>query len=284
MPKRVGSSNPTDYIMSLIELFSYPFFRNALAGVLIISVAAAIIGTYIITRRLVAISGGITHACFGGLGLGYFVGVNPLFMAAVFAVASSLGVEFMSTRYRIREDSAIAVVWAIGMAIGVIFVFLTPGYVPELNSFLFGNILTITGNDILIFSLFTLVLIVFFARYFNVIVAVAFDRDFARVSSLPVTFVSVVMTVMVAVCIVLTIKLVGVMLLMSMLTLPQIIAEIFCHRFKTVMLLSILLSVAGSLCGLFLSAVINVPCSALIVAVFSTMFVAAKIVSACLKR
>lgn len=270
--------------MSLIELFSYPFFRNALAGVLIISVAAAIIGTYIITRRLVAISGGITHACFGGLGLGYFVGVNPLFMAAVFAVASSLGVEFMSTRYRIREDSAIAVVWAIGMAIGVIFVFLTPGYVPELNSFLFGNILTITGNDILIFSLFTLVLIVFFARYFNVIVAVAFDRDFARVSSLPVTFVSVVMTVMVAVCIVLTIKLVGVMLLMSMLTLPQIIAEIFCHRFKTVMLLSILLSVAGSLCGLFLSAVINVPCSALIVAVFSTMFVAAKIVSACLKR
>ncbi|MDE6653181.1 MAG: metal ABC transporter permease, partial [Muribaculaceae bacterium] len=128
----------------MTEFLQYEFFRNALVGVIIISVAAAMIGTYIITRRLVAISGGITHACFGGLGLGYFLGINPILMAAVFAIASAMGVEWMSHRVNVREDSAIAVVWSVGMAIGVLFVFLTPGYVPELNSFLFGNILTIS--------------------------------------------------------------------------------------------------------------------------------------------
>ena len=92
----------------MIEFLQYPFFRHALYGVAIISIAAAIIGTYIITRRLVAISGGVTHACFGGLGLGYFLGISPVAMAAVFAVASSVGVEWLSSRMRIREDSAIA--------------------------------------------------------------------------------------------------------------------------------------------------------------------------------
>ena len=121
-------------------LFEYQFFINALIGVLLISAAAAMIGTYIVTRRLVAISGGVTHACFGGLGLGCFLGVNPMLTAGIFAVASALGVEWLSDRHKVREDSAIAVVWAVGMAVGVVFVFLTPGFVPELNSFLFGNI------------------------------------------------------------------------------------------------------------------------------------------------
>ena len=139
-----------------MDIFSYQFFINALTGICIISVASAIIGTYIVTRRLVSISGGVTHACFGGLGLGYYLGVSPILMSAVFAVSSSLLVEAMSRRWRVREDSAIAVIWAIGMAIGVIFVFMTPGYVPELNSFLFGNILTIKSSDLVIFSIYTI--------------------------------------------------------------------------------------------------------------------------------
>ncbi len=133
-------------------LFEYQFFINALIGVLLISAAAAMIGTYIVTRRLVAISGGVTHACFGGLGLGCFLGVNPMLTAGIFAVASALGVEWLSDRHKVREDSAIAVVWAVGMAVGVVFVFLTPGFVPELNSFLFGNILTISTTDLWIFA------------------------------------------------------------------------------------------------------------------------------------
>ncbi len=118
----------------MIEILQYDFFRSAVIGVLLLSVASAIIGTYIVTRRLVSISGGITHACFGGLGLGYFLGCNPIAMAALFAVGSSLGVDWMARRHRVREDSAIAVIWALGMALGTLFIFLTPGYVPELNA------------------------------------------------------------------------------------------------------------------------------------------------------
>lgn len=259
------------------ELLEYDFFVNAIIGVLIISVASAMVGTYIVARRLVAISGGVTHACFGGLGLGYFLGINPIAMAALFAVGSSLGVEWMAARHRVREDSAIAVVWSLGMAVGVLFVFLTPGFVPELNAFLFGSILNISHADLWMFGGYTLLLGAFFMWKFREIVICAFDRDFAQVSGLPVKFVTTVMTVMVALCIVLTIRLVGIMLLMSMISLPQMTAEIFCHRFKTIMWLSVGVSSAGCLGGLVLSAFIDVPCSALIVMTLAVLFVTARL-------
>ncbi|WP_289733643.1 metal ABC transporter permease [Paramuribaculum intestinale] len=255
------------------ELFQYTFFQYALIGLAIISIASAMIGTYIVTRRMVSISGGVTHACFGGLGLGYYLGWNPVLTAALFAVASSLGVELMSVRGRVREDSAIAVIWAIGMAVGILFVFLTPGYVPELNSFLFGNVLTISRADLWAFALFTAVLALFFALFYRRIVAVAFDRDFAFVIGLPVGTISTVMTVMTAVCIVLTIRLVGIMLLMSMLALPQLTAELFCRRFSRMMLASAAVSLLCSVGGLMLAAVVDVPCSALIVLVMASVYV-----------
>lgn len=261
----------------MFDLLQYSFFTNALLGIVIISVAAAFIGTYIITRRLVSISGGVTHACFGGLGLGYYLGVNPIMMAAVFAITASAGVEWLSERYRVREDSATAVVWALGMAIGVLFIFLTPGYVPELNAFLFGNILTISTSDLWAFAIYTVILVLFFALFYNKIIACAFDRDFARVLQLPVKVISYVMTAMVAVCIVLTIRLVGIMLLMSMLTLPQMIAEMFAPRFKMMVLLSVVISIVCGVAGLFISAMINVPCAAIIVILFAALFLLGRI-------
>ena len=264
----------------MLDIFSYTFFQHALAGVVIISIAAALIGTYIVTRRLVAISGGITHACFGGLGLGYFLGVNPLITAGLFAVGSAAGVEWLSARGRMREDSAIAVVWALGMAVGIMFVFLTPGYVPELNTFLFGNVLTISTSDLWAFGIFTLFLIAFFACFYRQIIACAFDSDSARVLRIPVKFISYAMTVFVALCIVLTIRLVGVMLLMSMLALPQIIAETFCRRFHTMMLGSVVVSLLCCISGLLLSSVINVPCSAFIVIIMVVAYAVAKIIRA----
>ena len=249
--------------MNLLELLDYAFFRNAIAAVALLSVASAVIGTYIITRRLVAISGGITHACFGGLGLGYYLGINPVITAALFAVGSSVGVEWMSARHRVREDSAIAVVWSVGMAIGVIFVFMTPGYVPELTTFLFGNILTITSADLVMFAVFTVALLLFFALFYSKIVICAFNYT---------------MTVFVAVCIVLTIRLVGIMLLMSMLSLPQMTAEVFCHRFKQLVWGSVAVSAVTSLGGLWLSTLGDVPCSAIIVAIMAVVFVLARLV------
>ena len=183
----------------LMEILTYPFFLRALAGVAIISVAVAIIGVYIMSRRMVFLSGGITHACFGGLGLGYWLGVSPVAMAALSAMAGSLGVEWLSSRSRVRSDSAIAVVWAVGMALGILFIFMTEGYVPELNSFLFGNVLTVTTADLWWFLGFTVVLSAVFLIFYRVIVAVAFDPDFSRVRRLPVRFVNYAMTVMVAV-------------------------------------------------------------------------------------
>lgn len=260
----------------MMDLLGYEFFRNALIGITLIAVASSVIGTYIFARRLVAIAGGITHACFGGLGLGYFTGINPIVMAGVFAVGSSIGVEWLSSRHRVREDSAIAVVWSLGMAVGVLFVFLTPGYVPELNAFLFGNILTITRSDLIVFAIFTALLIGYVTAFYNKIVICAFDRDFARVSGLHTGLITTVMTVFTAIAIVLTIKLVGVMLLMSMLSLPQMIAETRYHRLNRLMTASCIISVICSAGGLLASCYIEVPCSALIVIIMASVFAAAK--------
>lgn len=261
----------------MTELIGYSFFTNALAGVLIIAVATAMVGTYVMARRLAAITGGITHACFGGLGLGYYLGVSPIAMAGVFAIGSSLIVEWMSARYRVREDSAIAVVWSVGMALGVLFVFLTPGFVPELNSFLFGNILNISSLDLWVFAIYTLLLGGFFAWKFREIVACAFDRDFARVAGLPVRFITLTMIVMVALCVVLAIRLVGIMMLMAVISLPQMAAEVFCRRFGSIMWLSALISVAAGAGGLIMSTYIDVPCSALIVLLLGMVYVCSRV-------
>ena len=151
-----------------MEIFEYTFFQNALIGLLLVSIASALIGTYVVARRMMFVAGGVTHASFGGLGLGYFLGISPILTAGVFAVASAVGVEWLSTRQRVREDSAISVVWALGMALGILFVFLTPGYVPELQSFLFGNILTITHSDLLLFAGFLVALLVVTALFNNI--------------------------------------------------------------------------------------------------------------------
>ena len=267
----------------MLEIFEYTFFRYAVIGVILISISAAIIGSYIITRRLVAISGGVTHACFGGLGLGCYLDINPIAMAAVFAIASSLGVEWASSRFKLREDSTIAVIWAVGMAIGVLFVFLTPGFVPELNSFLFGNVLTISPADLWAFGIFTALLIAFFAWKYRWIVACAFDRDFARVIGLPTRFITYTMTVLVAICIVLTIRLVGVMLLMAMMSMPIMTAEVFTRRFTPMMLLAIAISVVCSLAGLALSAVADVPCSAFIVLINAAVFILSRLIKSLVK-
>lgn len=258
-------------------MLEYQFFINALIGVVLISAAAAVIGTYVVARRLVAVAGGITHSCFGGLGLGCYLGVSPMAVAGVFAVASALGVEWLSTRQRLREDSAIAVIWAVGMAIGVLFVFLTPGFVPELNSFLFGNILTISALDLWIFGAYLVVLAAFFLWQRRAIVACAFDVDFATVSHLPVHAINTTMIILVSVCIVLTIRLVGVMLLMSMLSLPQLTAEVFAHRFNRIMGIAVVVSLLCSVGGLLLGTVVDVPCSALIVIVMAAAFFLARL-------
>ena len=261
-----------------MEILSYSFFQNALLGVLFVSIAAGIIGTYVVSRRMVFITGGITHACFGGLGLGFFLGVNPIAVAAVFAIAAATGVEWMSTRQNVRQDSAIGVIWALGMALGTLFIFMSPGYVPELTSFLFGNVLTITTTDIILFAAYLVVLLAFFAVFYPQIVLCAFDPDFAATRRIKVSVINLTMTIMIALCIVLTIRLIGIMLLLSLLTMPQMIAELFTNRFHHMMIISSLVSIVCSALGIFCSYWIAVPASATIVLTLVVAYAVARII------
>lgn len=259
-----------------MDILQYTFFQNALVGILLISIVAAIIGSYIVTRRMVFIAGGLTHASFGGLGIGYFAGISPTLSALAFAIVTALGIEFSSHTKRIREDSAIALFWAVGMAVGIIFIFLTPGYTPGLSEFLFGNILTITTSDIILFAIYALVLLVYTIWQYRPILYTAFDTDFARIKGINTRRINTTMMLLIAIGVVLSIRLIGIMLLLSVLTLPQIIAELFTTRYKYIIWLSGIISLVGSVVGLFASAIIAVPTGACIVVMMVVMYTIAK--------
>lgn len=268
----------------MTDLLQFAFFRNALFGSLLTAIACGIVGTYIVSRRLVFISGGITHASFGGLGLGFYLGMNPILMAMLFSVLSAFGVEWVSKTQNVREDSAIAGIWSLGMALGVIFIFLTPGYAPNLSAYLFGNILTISAADIRWIGALAGVLIVVCALFLRNIVYVAFDRDFAVTQHLPVKAIEYMMMFFIALTIVLSIRLVGIMLLMSLLTLPQITVNMFTSDFKKIIWGSILVGFLGCVAGLVLSYYLNVPSGAFIILVLVVLFLLLKAIKPLFRR
>lgn len=267
-----------------MDLLQYEFFQHALLGSLLTAIACGIVGTYIVARRLVFISGGITHASFGGLGLGFYLGMNPILMAMLFSVLSAFGVEWVSKTQNIREDSAIAGIWSLGMALGVIFIFLTPGYAPNLSAYLFGNILTVSTGDIIWIAVLSLLLVILFSLFLREIVYVAFDRDFAMTQGLPVKWIEYAMMFFIAVTIVLSIRLVGIMLLMSLLTLPQITVNLFTSDFKKIIFGSIAIGFFGCVAGLFLSYFLNVPSGAFIILILVLFFLIVKAIKAGFKR
>ena len=216
-----------------MDIVQYSFFINAFVAILLIAVVSGIVGTYIVSRRMLFITGGITHSSFGGLGLGMYLGVSPMVTALLFALASAFGVELISRGGKVREDSAIAVFWALGMALGIIFVFITPGYNAGLTSFLFGNILTVTRGELIIYSIFALSVITLFLLYNKKIVYTAFDRDFAYTKGVNVQCVEYLAIVIISLSIILSIRLVGIMLLLSFLSLPQMSIEIYTHSYKS---------------------------------------------------
>ena len=200
----------------MFELINYTFFQHALLGSLLASIACGIIGSYIVTRRLVFISGGITHASFGGIGIGLYTGISPILAAAIFSVCSAFGVEWLSKRKDMREDSAIAVFWTFGMAVGIIFSFLSPGFTPDLSAYLFGNILTITTTDLWGLAILSVLLAVFFTLFLNPIVYIAFDREFARSQRIPVAWFEYILMMFIALTIVSCLRMIGIVLVLSL--------------------------------------------------------------------
>ena len=249
----------------MFELINYTFFQHALLGSLLASIACGIIGTYIVTRRLVFISGGITHASFGGIGIGLYTGISPILAAAIFSVCSAFGVEWLSKRKDMREDSAIAVFWTFGMAVGIIFSFLSPGFTPDLSAYLFGNILTITTTDLWGLAILSVLLAVFFTLFLNPIVYIAFDREFARSQRIPVAWFEYILMMFIALTIVSCLRMIGIVLVLSLLTLPQMTANLFTHSFKRIIWLSIGIGFVGCTGGLLLSYQLQVPSGAAII-------------------
>ena len=249
----------------ILELFNYTFFQHALLGSLFASIACGIIGTYIVTRRLVFISGGITHASFGGIGIGLYTSISPILGAAIFSVLSAFGVEWLSKRKDMREDSAIAVFWTFGMAIGIIFSFLAPGFTPDLSAFLFGNILTITLTDIWMLVILSLFLILFFYFFLTPIIYIAFDREYARSQRIPVRLFEYILMMFIALTIVSCLRMIGIVLVISLLTLPQMTANLFSHSFKKIIFMSIGIGFISCSGGLLLSYQLQVPSGASII-------------------
>ncbi len=252
-------------MQSLIALFNFEFFRNAFLAAFLASLTCGIIGTYIVSRRIVFISGGITHASFGGIGMGYYFGFDPILGAIGFGILSALGIELFTKKADLREDSAIAMLWSLGMALGVIFIFLTPGYAPNLMSYLFGNILTVSKVDLLYLLLLSVFVITFFLVFYRMIIFVSFDEEFALTNNAPVRFFNSLLISLVALTIVLNIRVVGIILVMSLLTIPQAIANLFTKRFDLMMGYSIGFGFLGSVAGLIFSYHYDVPSGAAII-------------------
>jgi len=250
---------------NLIALFNFGFFRNAFLAALVASITCGIIGTYIVSRRIVFISGGITHASFGGIGMGYYFGFDPILGAIVFGIMSALGIEFFTKRADLREDSAIAMLWSLGMALGVIFIFLTPGYAPNLMSYLFGNILTVSKGDLIYLFILAVFVISFFLIFYRMIIFVSFDEEFALTNNAPVRLFNALLISLVALTIVLNIRVVGIILVMSLLTIPQAIANLFTKRFDVMIFYSILFGFLGSITGLTISYIYDIPSGAAII-------------------
>jgi zinc transport system permease protein len=266
------------------NIFQYDFIIKGILGAIFASITAGLAGTYVVSKRMVFLSGGITHASFGGIGIGYFIGINPVIGAAVFGIMSALGVEYLSVKQKIREDSAIGILWAFGMAIGIIFIYLTPGYTPNLMSYLFGSILTVTNADLIALGVMSLVLIFYFLVFYRTILYISFDEVFARTYSSYVDIFKYITTSLIALTIVLNIRMAGVVLVISLLTIPPNIAMLITKVYVKIVLWSILAGFIGTATGYMISYFAGIPVGATIIFTLAIIWVIVKFVTQIILR
>ncbi|MCF8225282.1 MAG: metal ABC transporter permease [Bacteroidales bacterium] len=242
-----------------MQLFEYEFFRNAFSSAFLMAISCGLVGTYIVSRRMVFISGGITHASFGGVGISYFFGWPPMAGAAVFALIAAITTENLTRKKAIRNDSLIAVMWSLGMAIGIIFIYMTPGYSPNLMSFLFGSIITVTHLDLALMLALTIIVMMFFTVFYKVILFVSFDEQFAKTRGIPVMLINYILIILVALTIVLSIRVAGIILVLSLLTIPQNTANLFTNNFGKILFWSVVIGFTGAFIGLISSYFLDIP-------------------------
>lgn len=250
---------------TLAEIFSYEFMQNALLAGVLVSLVSGIIGTLVVLNRMVGISGGIAHAAYGGVGIASYFGFDPVLGAVLFSLLSSVTMGVAHRKLRERSDTMIGVMWAVGMATGIIFVSLTPGYRANLMSYLFGSILAVSKQDIWWMAGIALATVLFVALFYRQLLAISFDEEFAIVRNLPVTVLSVLLLIMTGLTVVVAMRVVGLIMVIALLTIPSAIASMFFKEMRVIMLVAVGLGIVFISAGLVISFLSNLPAAAVII-------------------
>lgn len=264
-------------------LTTYAFMQNAVYAALLASVACGIIGSYVVVKRISFISGGIAHAVLGGMGIAYFFGARPLVGAIPAALLFALIIGWVSLHVRTREDTVIGALWAVGMAIGIMFIYRTPGYAADLPSYLFGNILMVSRGNILLLLTLDLIIVAVVLLFYKSFMAVCFDEEFARLQGVNVEALYMLLLCLIALSVVILVQVVGIVLVIALLTLPAAIAGQWTHGLRTMIGGACVASLVFTISGLMISYPHDLPAGATIVLVAGLAFLVSTVARAALK-
>jgi len=239
--------------------------QKALMAAVLASILCGIIGAVIVEKRLVSMSGGIAHTSFGGIGLGYLLNVPPIITGMIFAIIASISLPVIKRKTNTASDTLIGIFWATGMALGILFIGLTPGYPPDMTSYLFGDILTVSTLYLILLSVLSIVVLIVFISMFNYWKAYLFDETYLHVIGVKTSFFERILYILIALAIVLLIKVVGIILAIALLTIPSAIAKLYTKQLKVMMIAATLISMFTSIGGLVLSYYFNIPSGATII-------------------
>ncbi len=256
----------------MFEALHFEFMRNALLTGILVSVACGVIGSLVVVNRIVFISGGIAHTAYGGIGLAFYLGLPPTFGAAAFSVIVAITMGIVSLKGRHRADTVIGVMWALGMAIGIILIDVTPGYNVDLMSYLFGSILSVPSNDVWFMLALDVLILVFVLTFYRELMAMSYDEEFAFVVGIPVKALYFTMLTLIALSVVMIIRVVGLILVIALLTIPPFVAEKYTKSLGTMMILAALLGFLFNMAGLWLSFHYNLTSGATIILVAGLAF------------
>lgn len=256
----------------MFEVLQYEFMRNALLAGLLVSIACGIIGSLVVVNRIVFISGGIAHASYGGIGLAFFAGFSPYIGAAMAALISALIMGIVSRGKKHRTDTVIGVIWAVGMSAGIVLIDLTPGYNVDLMSYLFGSILMVPMYSLWAMAGMNLVIFLLIFLFYKDFLAMSFDEEFALAMGVPVGPLYFLLLTMVAMTVVMTIQVVGLILVIALLTIPSYLAEKYTTSLKAMMTWALILSIVFTQSGIWLSYYLNLSTGAVIVLVAAVFF------------
>lgn len=258
----------------MLEALQQEFMQNALMAGLLVSIATGIIGSFVVVSRIVFMAGGIAHAAYGGVGMGFFFGFNPVLGAIGFSLCMAMVMEFIQRKTQLREDTVIGMLWSIGMAIGIIFIDATEGYNADLMSYLFGSILAVPRYDLWLMLGLNILIILLVWLFYKELVAISFDSTFATVRNVPVDGLYFMLMGLIALTVAMLMQVVGLILLIALLSMPAAIANLYTKTLKYMIPLAIALSMAFTTIGLWLSFLLNLTSGATIVLCTAIAYIA----------